>query len=294
MSAYSQQNNNVRQTWILIFIFIGFISGAFYIVGLYQGSMIWPIIGLILSVGQALIGYYYGDKIALSFANATEVNYDQAPQIHELVQNLSKIAGIPLPKIYISPDKSANAFACGRDPQHASICLNQGILDLLNKAELEGVVAHELSHIKNRDILVMTVVMVLSSVASFIADIGFRMLFWGGGKDKDNDSKSPIVLVLYIATIILAPLIAGLIQMAVSRKREYLADATGVTFTRYPEGLISALKKLYSSPVPTDHYSTSMNHFFIAPPKKSFNQKVSGLFNTHPSIEERVEALKRM
>lgn len=294
MSAYSQQSNNVRQTWILIFIFVGFISGAFYIVGLYQGSMIWPIIGLILSLGQALIGYYFGDKIALSFANATEVKYEEAPRIYEVVQNLSKIAGIPLPKIYISPDKSANAFACGRDPQHASICLNQGILDLLNKAELEGVIAHELSHIKNRDILVMTVVMVLASVASFIADIGFRLLFWGGGRDKDSDSKSPIVLILYIATIILAPLVAALIQMAVSRKREYLADATGVTMTRYPEGLISALTKLYNNPVPTDRYSTSMNHFFIAPPKKSFNQKVSGLFNTHPAIEERVAALKKM
>lgn len=294
MSAYSQQSNNVRQTWILIFIFVGFISGAFYIVGLYQGSMIWPIIGLILSVGQALIGYYFGDKIALSFAGAKEVTYDEAPKIHELVQNLSKIAGIPLPKIHISPDKSANAFACGRDPEHASICLNQGILDILNKAELEGVVAHELAHIKNRDILVMTVVMVLASVASFIADIGFRLLFWGGGRDRDNDSKSPVVLILYIATIILAPIVAALIQMAVSRKREYLADATGVTFTRYPEGLISALTKLYNNPVPAQNYSTSMNHFFIAPPKKSFNQKVSGLFNTHPAIEERLEALKKM
>jgi len=294
MSAYSQQSNNVRQTWILIFIFVGFISGAFYIIGLYQGSMIWPIIGLFLSLGQALIGYYFGDKIALSFAGAVEVTYDQAPKIYELVQNLSKIAGIPMPKIHISPDKSANAFACGRDPEHASICLNQGILDLLNKAELEGVIAHELSHIKNRDILVMTVVMVLASVASFIADIGFRMLFWGGGRDRDSDSKSPVIVILYIVTIILAPLIAAVIQMAVSRKREYLADATSVTMTRYPEGLISALTKLYNSPVPAANYSTSMNHFFIAPPKKSFNQKVSGLFNTHPNIEDRVKALKQM
>jgi heat shock protein HtpX len=293
MSAYSQRYNNIRQTWLLIFVFVGLISGVFYIIGLYQGSYVWPIIGLFISLAQAFIAYFFGDKIALASSGAREVKYEEAPKIYEIVQNLSKIAGIPAPKIHISPDKSANAFACGRDPNHASICLNQGILDILDKNELEGVIAHELSHIKNRDILVMTVTMVLASVASFVADIGFRILLWGGNK-KDRENQSPVVLILYIATIILAPIVAGLIQMAVSRQREFLADATAVTLTRYPEGLINALTKLYKNPIPSEHYATSMNHFFIAPPKKSFGEKVSGLFSTHPKIEERVEALSKM
>ncbi len=291
MSAYSQQSSNRNQTLILIFVFIGLVSGLFYIIGLYQGSYIWPVIGLVLSLSQALIAYFAGDKIALLSTGAKEVTYDEAPQIFEMVQNLTKIAGIPMPKVFISPDLSANAFACGRDPEHASICLNQGILDILNKAELEGVIAHELSHVKNRDILVMTVTMVLASVVSFVADIGFRIAIWGG---KDREEKNPVLTALYIIAILLAPFIAGIIQLAVSRKREFLADATGVTMTRYPEGLISALDKLYKSPTPSSHYSTAMSHFYIAPPKKSFGQKVSGLFSTHPPIEARIEALKKM
>ena len=293
MSAYSQQSNNVKKTWVLIFVFIGLVSAMFYIIGLYQGSWIWPIIGFVISLLQALIAYYAGDKIALASSGAQLVSYQEAPKIHEMVQNLSKIAGIPVPKIFISPDLSANAFACGRDPEHASICLNQGILDLLDKNELEGVIAHELSHVKNRDILVMTVTMVLSSVVSFIADIGFRIMFWGGDR-KDKENQNPILLILYIATIILAPIVAALIQFAVSRQREFLADATGVTLTRYPEGLISALQKLYQNPVPSSHYSTATAHFFIAPPKKSFGQQAVSLFSTHPTVQDRVEALKRM
>ncbi|MEI6728923.1 MAG: M48 family metallopeptidase [bacterium] len=293
MSAYSQQSNNVQKTWILIFVFIGLVSGMFYVIGRYQGSWLWPVLGLVISLSQALIAYFAGDKIALAANGAKEVEYNDAPKIFEIVQNLSKIAGIPTPKIYISPDQSANAFACGRDPEHASICLNQGILDLLDKNELEGVIAHELSHIKNRDILVMTVTMVLSSVVSFVADIGFRIMFWGGDR-KNKENQNPILLVLYIATIILAPIVSALIQFAISRQREFLADATGVTLTRYPEGLISALEKLYQSPVPSSHYSTATDHFFIAPPKKSFGQKTANLFSTHPSIEDRVQALKNM
>jgi heat shock protein HtpX len=293
MSAYSQQSNNVQKTWILIFVFIGLVSGLFYVIGWYQGSWLWPILGFVISISQALIAYYAGDKIALAASGAQEVKYEEAPKIYEMVQNLSKIGGIPTPKIYISPDPSANAFACGRDPEHASICLNQGILDILDKNELEGVIAHELSHVKNRDILIMTVTMVLSSVVSFVADIGFRIMFWGGDRKK-SENQNPVLLILYIATIILAPIVAALIQFAVSRQREFLADATAVTFTRYPEGLISALQKLYKSPVPSNHYSTATAHFYIAPPKKSFGQKAAGLFSTHPSIEDRVKALKGM
>lgn len=292
MSAYSQQDANTRKTWILIILFVGLVSSVFYIFGAVNNSPSLGIVGLFISLFQAFIAYYWGDKVALSFARAQKVDESQAPQIHVLVENLSKIAGIPKPQVYISPDPSANAFACGRDPKHASVCLNQGILDLLNKNELEGVIAHELAHIKNRDTLIMTVTMVLASLISFLADFGFRMLLWGG--DKKDDNKSPILIFLYILAIILAPIVATIIQLAVSRSREYLADATAVVFTRYPKGLVDALEKLYNNPVPTNHYSTAMNHFFIAPPKKSFNEKISGWFSTHPTVQDRVEALEKM
>jgi heat shock protein HtpX len=292
MSAYSQQRANVKETYLLIFIFIGLVSSIFLIFA-YALDNIWiSVVGLALSIAQALGAYYFGDKIALSVARAKQIKYEDNPQIFEMVQNLSKIADIPVPKIYISPDPSANAFACGRDPKHASVCFNQGILNLLNKNELEGVTAHELSHIKNRDILVMTVTMVLASTVAFISDIGGRLL-WSGGRNSKG-SKSPVILIFAIITIIIAPIVATMIKLAVSRKREFLADATGVTLTRYPQGLASALNKLYTNPVPSNNYSTSMAHFYIAPPKKTFGEKIAGVFSTHPPIEERIEALKKM
>jgi heat shock protein HtpX len=291
-SAYSVQNRNQRNTWILILLFVGLVSALFYFFAWYYNSPGIAVFGLIFSFGQAFAAYFFGDKIALTVAGAKEVDSKEAGQLHVLVENLSKVAGIPKPKIFVSPDESANAFACGRDPEHASVCVNVGLLKILNKAELEGVLAHEISHIKNRDILVMTVTMVLSSLISFLADIGFRLSFFSGGRNKE--SNSPIVLILYLVTIALAPFIAILIQMAVSRSREYLADASAVVLTRYPEGLVSALNKLYTSPVPTSHYATSMNHFYISPPKKKFGEKVNSLFSTHPALEERIAALEKM
>lgn len=291
-SAYSQQSSNIRNTWLLLFIFIGIVSFFSTIISLYYGNISFAFIGLGYSIVQAFIAYRFGDAIALQSANAQEVSPSQAPQIHTIVENLSKIAGIPKPKIYISPDPSANAFATGRNPENASICINQGLISLLNKAELEAVIAHELSHIKNRDILIMTVTMVLASLITIISDLGIRMSFFS--RNDDKNSQSPIVIFLFIISIILAPIVAILIQMAVSRSREYLADASAVVMTRYPEGLMSALTKLYQSPVPTNHYSSAMSHFYISPPKKEFGEKVQSLFSTHPSIEERVKALRSM
>jgi heat shock protein HtpX len=292
MSVYTLQRKNQRNTYLLILLFVGVVSAVFYVFSAYYNNPIFAIFGLGISCFQAFIAYFTGDKIALAVSGGKLVNQKQAPQIHTLVENLSKIAGIPKPKIYISPDKSANAFATGRNPQNASICLNQGILDLLTKSELEGVIAHELAHVKNRDILIMTVTMVLSSVISFIADFGFRLMWWGGSSDSDNDSRSPVVLILYIITILLAPFVAMLIQLSISRKREFQADATAVVFTRYPEGLINALIKLHQSPIPTSHYATSMNHFYIAEPKKSWGEKAQSLFSTHPTVQDRVKALR--
>jgi heat shock protein HtpX len=295
-SAYSQQSNNIRKTWYLVILFTGLVSGLFYGFGYVTGNYGITIIGIIFSVGQAVVAYYGGEKLALMSAGAKEITYDENPQIFEMVTNLCKIGGIPVPKIHISPDASPNAFACGRDPKHASMCLNQGIIDLLNKQELEGVIAHELSHIKNRDILIMTITMVLSSIISFIADYGLRAMMWGGGNNDDEGSSgsSVIVMVLYVVAMMLAPILSMVITMSVSREREFLADATAVVFTRYPKGLADALLKLEGDPTPTEHYSTATNHFYISEPKRSWGEKAANLFSTHPKISERVEALMKM
>ena len=292
-SAYTYQLHNLRRTWLLIFLFTGLTGFVFYVFGLYLGNGWFGLFGIVISIVQGFIAYYSGDKIALATARAQEVTPEEAPQIHLLVENLSKVAQIPKPKIYVSPDPAANAFATGRDPEHGKICLNQGLLKLLDKNELEGVIAHELSHIKNRDILVMTVTMVMASVISILADLGIRTRFWGF-RDNDSESKSPIIAVMYVATLLLAPLLSLLIQFGISRKREYLADATAVVMTRYPDGLKRALTKLYNSPVPTANYHTSMNHFYIAPVKKTFGEKINGLFSTHPSVQDRIANLDSM
>lgn len=293
-SAYSVQAANVRRTWLLIVFFVALVTAGCYALGWYYDNYFWPVAGLLFSLSQAAVGYFWGDKVALALVGARKIEFEQSPQIHNLVANIAKIAGIPKPKIYISPDQSANAFACGRNPEHASICLNQGILNLLDKNELEGVIAHEVAHIKNRDILVMTVAMVLASLVSFIADIGMRLLFWDNSRDRDNRHRSPVLLIFYMLFLILAPLVAVLIQMAISRSREYLADATAVVFTRYPQGLIRALQKLEACPVPTSNHITAMSHFYIVTPKQAFGQKVASLFSTHPPLQERIAKLQQM
>ena len=291
-SVYTLQTNNRNKTIVIVAVFIALTTVVGYGAAYLFNNYFIAIFAFVLSLIQSGAAYFFGDKIALASAQAEEITAQDFPQIHEMIDNLSKIAGIPKPKVYFSPDPSANAFACGRDPEHASICLNQGILDLLNKNELEGVIAHELSHIKNRDTLVMTITMVLASVISFIVDNVFRFSFFGfGGNDRESN-KSPWVYVLYVVILIAAPLLAIMLQLAVSRSREYLADATAVTFTRYPNGLISALEKLYSQKTKTSVNSTAMSSLYIAPPLHNQNQFFQNLFSTHPTIEQRVLKLK--
>lgn len=296
MSAYSQQRKNVFRTWILIFLFISLVSSAFYGLSFFTGNRSLVFLGLFVSLGQVLVAYFLGDKLALAAAGARLVKEEEWPALFEMVRNLCKVADIPMPKIHISPDPSANAFACGRNPKNASICINQGLLNLLNRTELEGVIAHELAHIKNRDILVMTITMALASVITVLVDYGLKIALWGQNKDNQDESRqnNPLLLAIYFVFLLLAPVISTLIQLAVSREREFLADATAVTFTRYPNGLASALEKLYRNPIPSQHYSTATNHFYIAPPKKTWGEKIQRLFSTHPSIEERISALRNM
>ena len=292
-SVYTLQTNNRNKTIAIIAIFIALTTIVGYAASYFFNNYFIAILAFVLSLVQSGVAYFFGDKIALASASAQEVTDQDFPQIHSMIDNLCKIADIPKPKVYFSPDPSANAFACGRDPQHSSICLNQGILDLLNKNELEGVIAHELSHIKNRDTLVMTITMVLAFVISFIVDNVFRFSFFGfGGSDDRESSKSPWVYALYIVILIAAPVLAIMLQLAVSRSREYLADATAVTFTRFPDGLISALEKLYSQKTKTSVNSTAMSSLYIAPPLHNHNQFFQNLFSTHPTIEQRVGKLK--
>jgi heat shock protein HtpX len=292
-SAYTQVSSNQTRTWLLITGFVLLTVGFFYALGSYTRNPFFTIIGLVLGIGQPLIGYFFGDKMALAFAKAQEVTYDEQPQLHEMVANLARVARIPTPKIYVSPDQSANAFATGRNPNNSSICFNQGILSLLNKAELEGVAAHELSHVKNRDTLIMTLAAILASVIGLVADFAGRMMIWGGGR-SDNSDRNPFSIILYFAAILITPLISFLLKMAISRSREYLADASAVTLTRYPQGLRNALLKLEGSPTPSDTAHSFTNHMYISEPKTSWGQQVSGLFSTHPPIELRVAKLDEM
>jgi heat shock protein HtpX len=266
------------------------------------GSPIYLYMALALSLVMNIASYWFSDKMVLKMAGATPIESKaDYPELWNSVENLSIAAGLPMPKLYVIDDPAPNAFATGRNPKHAVIAVTTGLLPLLNKAELEGVLAHELSHIGNRDMLVSTVVVVLAGVISIIADMALQASAFGGGENREGRSAI-IGIVLAIAASILAPLAASLIQMAVSRKREFLADASGALLTRYPEGLASALQKIQNYPQPLKRANTAMAHLYISNPFGASNaaegeegpKKVSWaakMFMTHPPTEERVEAL---
>ncbi|PIP74338.1 MAG: zinc metalloprotease HtpX [Candidatus Levybacteria bacterium CG_4_9_14_3_um_filter_35_16] len=256
-------------------------------------------IALIFSGLISIGSYYYSDKLVLATLKAREIEMQDNPLLFRTVENLCIGAGLPIPKIYIVNDSSPNAFATGRDPNHAVVCVTTGILSLLNKAELEGVIAHELSHIRNYDIRLMAVVAILVGFIAIIADMFMRSLWWGGIKDDDNRGSGNIQLIflaLGIVFAILSPIVATLIQLAVSRKREFLADASGALLTRYPEGLASALEKLEKDKTPLKKASNATAHLFIENPfnRKSSQNWFASLFNTHPSIDERIRILRSM
>jgi len=300
MEIYSQISANKNKTWLIMLLFVVFIVTLVYVFSKTLGyGLSFVGIALIFSGLISLGGYYYSDKLVLATVGAKEIKKQDNPLLFRTVENLCIGAGLPIPKIYISNDLSPNAFATGRDPSHAVVCVTTGILSLLNKAELEGVIAHELSHVKNYDIRLMAVVAILVGFIAIIADMFMRSLWWGGIKDDDNRGSGNIqliFLVLGIVFAILSPVVATLIQLAVSRKREFLADASGALLTRYPEGLASALEKLEIDKTPLKKASNATAHLFIENPfnrKKSRNWLAS-LFDTHPPIEERIRILRSM
>jgi heat shock protein HtpX len=239
--------------------------------------------------------FWFSDKIAIASVGAKPADEHRYRELHRIVENLAITAGLPKPRVYIIEDSAPNAFATGRDKGHAVIAVTTGLLQMLDRSELEGVIAHELSHVGNRDILVMTVAVVLVGVISTVANIAIHMSHFGGG-ERDRDNKNPLILVGFVAAIILAPLAAQLMQLAISRKREFLADASGALLTRYPDGLASALQKIGSYAAPMRRASTTTAHLFISNPfgRHEAGQWVAKLFSTHPPIPERIAALEGM
>lgn len=249
---------------------------------------------LIMAGVMNFVSYYWSDKIVLGVSGAKLIKKEDNPEIYRIVENLCIAAGLPTPKIYIIDDTATNAFATGRDPKHAAIAFTKGILQKLDKQELEGVTAHELSHVGNRDTLVMAVVSILVGTIALLSDFFMRSM-WYGSRDREGRGNQ-LFMILAIVAAILAPIVATLIQLAVSRRREFLADASGVLLTRYPQGLASALQKISSDKEPLEVANRGTAHLYIINPLKGTDAKawLAGLFNTHPPIEARVKALREM
>lgn len=246
----------------------------------------------IFSIGMNIVSYWFSDKIVLKLAGAKEAKREEYFDLYTTVENLAITAGLPMPKVYIINDAAPNAFATGRDKNHAVVAVTTGLLQILEKNELEGVIGHELSHIGNRDMLISTVVVVLVGFVSIISDMFLRSFLWGGHRDNDDNRGGNALAIVGIILAILAPLFATLIQLSISRKREFLADASGALLTRYPEGLANALRKISQYSQPMRKQSSAIAHLYLADPKGyKIGKRISGLFATHPPVEDRIKAL---
>lgn len=288
------QRVNVFKTWFyllvfaLILVMVGFITASIF------GNINFLYGAVVLAIGSNFFSYFFSDKMVLSMSNAREIEAGERDDLIHMVEKLAMEKGIPMPKVYIVQDPSPNAFATGRNPKHAAIAFTSGILALLNMNELEGVAAHELSHVTNRDTLIMSVVAVMASVISFFANMFYFNSFGGGNRDGENDNNALFGVIGFLVIAILAPLAATIVQMAISRKREFLADASGAATTGRPEQLANALKKISGFPVPMQTATPATAHMYISDPFKSENYKTPwyvSLFQTHPPVEERVKAL---
>lgn len=274
-------------------MFLAVIVGLGYFISYYYDSPAILYFAIIFSVAMNIASYWYSDKIVLSVSHAVEADRNDYLELYRIVENLSITAGLPMPKVYIMQDSSPNAFATGRNKEHAAVCVTTGLLKILDKNELEGVISHELSHIGNRDILLSTVVVVLVGFISLMANFFIRGSIFGGGRKSEGEGNA-IIMIVGIIFIILSPIVATLIQLAISRKREYLADASGALLTRYPEGLASALQKISDANIPMKNANTATAHLFISDPFRGAGKKVSALFSTHPPIQDRIKILMEM
>lgn len=293
---YNQIAANKRRTIILIVIFIVVILGLGYLYDyLYGYGSGGLVLAVIISLGMTLLSYYTGDKLALAVSGAKPITKEQNAYLYRMVENLCISQGLPVPKIHIIADGAINAFATGRDPKHASIAVTTGTLEKLANEELEGVLAHELSHIKNYDIRVMTIVIVLVGIVSLLSQWIFRMNYFGRGRRDDRAGNAgAIFMVIGLVLMILAPLIAELIKLAVSRRREYLADASGALITRFPEGLARALEKIGAQKQPLLRANEATAHLYIANPFGTSRKWLTNAFSTHPPIQDRIKVLRQM
>lgn len=296
-TLYTQQAANIRKTWFLMTGFLLFIIVIGFVLSYMYGNPNLLYMAILISIALNISAYWFSDKIVLSMAHATQIeSRDQYPELWNTMENLCITAGLPMPKLYVIDDPAPNAFATGRNKDHAVVAVTTGLLPLLNKSELEGVLAHELAHIGNRDMLVQTAVVVFAGLISFVADFALRASMFGG-----EEKKNPLFFILGILAIILAPLAATIIKLAISREREFLADATGALITRYPEGLASALQKISSFHQPMRVQHNAIAHLFISDPSGVNDESeireheevswISKLFMTHPPLEERVNRL---
>lgn len=297
-TLYTHQDSNTHKTWLLMSIFLAIIIALGYFLSAWYRSPAILYVAVIFSVVMNIISYWYSDRIVLSMSGAHEADEKEYRDLHNIVENLSITAGLPKPKVFIIEDAAPNAFATGRNKEHAVVAVTTGILGILTKTELEGVIAHELSHVGNRDMLLSTVVVILVGFISILSDMFTRSLLWGGrdNDEREGNSMSGIFMIIGIALTILSPIIATLIQLSISRKREFLADASGALLTRYPEGLASALEKISKYDKPMLRASNATAHLFLSDPFGTQDEeKVSFIrraFMTHPPIYERIKALR--
>ena len=292
-TLYTQAESNIRKTWMLIFGFLVFIVGLGWLLSYLLSNFIFLIVAIIWAVLQSFISYWYSDKIVLALTRAKPIEKKDNPELYRITENLCITAGLPLPKIYILNEAQPNAFATGRNEKNAVVVVTRGLLERLEKTELEGVIAHELSHIGNKDILLAAVVVVLVGIIASLSYFFLRIGRWRGNRNSKG-LAGLILLALGIVAALLAPLAATLIQLAISRKREFLADASGVLLTRYPDGLIRALEKISADPNPLRVASNQTAHLYISSPfrGKQSTSWFTKLFMTHPPVEERIKALR--
>lgn len=298
---YEQISSNKRKSFLLIFGFIVLLFAVGFVVNfLFKGGIIGVAVIAVFVAGASFFSYYKSDAIALRMAHAVPADETQYARYHNLIEGLTIASGLPKPRLYVVDDPAPNAFATGRSPKHAAIAVTTGLLEKMNRVELEGVLAHELSHIKNYDVLVMTLAVTMVGILALLSDVMLRMMFWGGGRGR-SDHNNPFGVVIAMAgfaLLIFAPLIARVMQFSVGRRREYLADASGVQLTRYPPGLISALKKLEDDQTSVKTSSKATAHLWIEEPLEKESNKgqnrLNRLFATHPPIEDRIHALEAM
>jgi heat shock protein HtpX len=286
---YRNIAKNKRNTVLIILLFLLIIGGLGALAALVYNDVSIVIITLVIATGYALIQYFAASAQALSLSGARQIQKADNPRLYRIVENLSITTGTPMPKVYIINDPAPNAFATGRDPQHASVAATTGLLELMDDSELEGVMAHELGHVQNYDIRVSMIVFGLVVAIGFISDIFLRFAFFGGRGNNNNSGGNPIVLVFGIVALLIAPIVAAVVQAAISRQREYLADATGALTTRHPDALASALEKLGAYARPVQRQNSTMAHMWIADPMKP--GIMDKLFSTHPPIPARVQRL---